>query len=686
MITQNDVYALYIAMFDRAPEASGVNYWLQRAQENNWSKAQLAEEMINAAINVVNANNLVDLYPQYQNVNPNDYNSVKEIINAVYKTLFNKDETDDPAGVNYWTQEALQKGLGETIASIITVADMIAKDELDLTQYGYTPEEIEKTKAAAKAFENKVEAAKDISLVVPDVDPENVKEAIKVLQESVDKVTDDEDSIKNVLDYVDSNLEEILPDEYDKNIDTFHQMVEKLKNGEDVKPLIPIIDVSDEVNETGYTETINQPMDDENISYNLVDVDGIIEKLYNYPVEMRADLINNEKYYLQQVLDLFKSYPTITKDLIDQYANLKANYENSLSDIFAKYGYTYVSEGVTPDYRILNLNVDNINKAYQLAIEGLQKELAALNQADPNNPETLRNYFELQNEYEKMIKDVTGGLDLTVEDSDAEFSDHYDQSTSYDSDYGDYEDDDYDDIDDIIEYFKQLPTDMVAEILNNEKYYLQQALNVIKSYPTITKDLIDQYASLENSYSNDLESIFNKYGYYADFGEVKPDYSILNLPQNVIDQAYSIELEGLQAGLNALNKVDPANPDSWREYLQIQDKYEDEFDQITGGLDLTIDEDDYSYDNDDYADYSNSCESVFYDALQDANISPDAYEQIMQGIEKIYEQIYWDSVVTQEEWDNLPHQIDNLLAQYGVDPNYSLDQCGESLGYILIEG
>jgi serralysin len=143
------IYKLYIALFWRAPEKDGVDYWYKELVKNNFNYSLIADEMIKAA------SKYSSFYPQYTNVNLNDDNSIRQIIENIYKILFNKTYEDDPNGIDYWVNDVIKyKDLGEIVINIIKVADKIADKEInaDINTYDY-----------AVNFENKVNLAKYVA-------------------------------------------------------------------------------------------------------------------------------------------------------------------------------------------------------------------------------------------------------------------------------------------------------------------------------------------------------------------------------------------------------------------------------------------------------------------------------------------------------------------------------------------
>jgi len=153
MVSKEDVAALYVALFNRAPEGEGLDSWYNAALSNNWGIGELAESMLLAAHQIVSSNpEYQSIYPQYINIDPKNVFSVKNIIETVYKTLFDKTYLDDPTGIDYWVQNVISgvQSIGEAVASIEIVAKQIALGEISAD---------EATVKAAKTFLNRIEAA-----------------------------------------------------------------------------------------------------------------------------------------------------------------------------------------------------------------------------------------------------------------------------------------------------------------------------------------------------------------------------------------------------------------------------------------------------------------------------------------------------------------------------------------------
>jgi len=184
------IYKLYIALFQRAPEKDGVEYWYKELIKNNFDYSLIAHEMINAASNY-------SFYSQYKNINFNDFDSIKNIIESIYKILFGKSYEDDKEGIDYWSENVIKyKNLGSIVVNIIKVADMIANKKLKSD---------EETFKYALAFENRVKVSKYVSEKYKTFDGSFIK-----FQNFISNVTDDEKSIKEAVKLINKDFKKQL--------------------------------------------------------------------------------------------------------------------------------------------------------------------------------------------------------------------------------------------------------------------------------------------------------------------------------------------------------------------------------------------------------------------------------------------------------------------------------------------
>ncbi|NPA54748.1 MAG: hypothetical protein GXO40_00060 [Epsilonproteobacteria bacterium] len=190
MLSTRDVTQLYIALFNRAPEGSGLEYWYQQALTNNWDSATLATNMLNAVM--ASAHNypiLEELYPQYTDADLTNKDDITQIITSIYEILFNKSYEDDPQGIEYWSNEALNTSLGDAISSIVTAANQIANKEIAVDEATYK---------AALAFENKTTLSIDIAQKFHDIQINDIPQ----FQDYIKNVTDQPDTIATVLNQI----------------------------------------------------------------------------------------------------------------------------------------------------------------------------------------------------------------------------------------------------------------------------------------------------------------------------------------------------------------------------------------------------------------------------------------------------------------------------------------------------
>ena len=199
MISKEDVAALYVALFNRAPEGAGLNSWYEAALLNNWGIGELAESMLLAAQQIVSSNvEYQSIYPQYVNIDPSNPDSVRAIIETVYKTLFNKSYYDDPNGIDTWVSNVVSgiQSIGEAIASIEIVAKQIGLGEIHAD---------DQTVKAAKTFLNRINAALYVSENIQDFDGDFTK-----FQNYILEVNDDPTSLETLKNQIlSSNINDL---------------------------------------------------------------------------------------------------------------------------------------------------------------------------------------------------------------------------------------------------------------------------------------------------------------------------------------------------------------------------------------------------------------------------------------------------------------------------------------------
>ncbi len=212
MITKKDIVKYYIAMFDRIPEKEAVESWYNQAIENDLDESKLASALFNAAVNVVNSNDsLKEIYPQYVNFNENNLLSIMQVIESVYKSLFNKDLNDDYNGILHWSVEIYNKKitLPDAIVSIEHFTDDVYHHKIDLNELGYSQEETQEINNDVNTFENRVDFAYKLSNVIENIKIDN--KSLKILEESVSIVHTQED-YKKACEFLEENLDNVLAD------------------------------------------------------------------------------------------------------------------------------------------------------------------------------------------------------------------------------------------------------------------------------------------------------------------------------------------------------------------------------------------------------------------------------------------------------------------------------------------
>jgi len=217
MISKDKIIELYVAMFQRAPSKAEVEYWYNDSINHNYTEKQLAENMVNGAIAATKNYNLADLYPSYANLDLSNYDSIKNVIESVYQTLFDKTYNDDPNGIDYWTNAVYsnEKTLGEAILDIVNVALDIPKNPDYWRDYylqnGYSEDYFNGALKAAETYINRVEAAKEIANNIDSInlnDPNKLKEDIQTMKNVVLKVKNEND-VNKIKEKVNDGLDGI---------------------------------------------------------------------------------------------------------------------------------------------------------------------------------------------------------------------------------------------------------------------------------------------------------------------------------------------------------------------------------------------------------------------------------------------------------------------------------------------
>ena len=175
MISQENIAQLYIALFGRAPEKEGFDYWYNLAISKNWDLVTLANNMFFAASQT---------FPEY--------NDIEKVIESIYLNVLGKSPQDDPEGIQYWINQ-INSGnttVGKAAADIIYVA---------LNQYQGTP--------AVKTLLNRVQLGLYSKDKILDADVNNDgkidQNDLSILTTILTKVSDDETTIEYARQEVD---------------------------------------------------------------------------------------------------------------------------------------------------------------------------------------------------------------------------------------------------------------------------------------------------------------------------------------------------------------------------------------------------------------------------------------------------------------------------------------------------
>lgn len=147
MLSKTDISALYVALFNRAPEGDGLNAWLLKANTENLSLAQTASLMLQT-----------DAAQKYY---ADIINDNEKLVKALYKNLLNK-STDgaagtekDPEGIKNWINYLDQnKDVSKMIEDFFSTINLPVNND----------------EPAAKLFKNKVAVAEKVAEVVKSID------------------------------------------------------------------------------------------------------------------------------------------------------------------------------------------------------------------------------------------------------------------------------------------------------------------------------------------------------------------------------------------------------------------------------------------------------------------------------------------------------------------------------------
>ena len=232
---------LYLALFNRPAEKEGLEVWHNLADENNWDKQALADNMIKAAVNLVNTSlEYAKIYPQYYNFDIKNREKVKAVIESIYKTLFNKDYSVDPNGIDGWTDNVMKTG---NIAKAVVDLNYAADAYVKLEEAGAFDEEDEVYKAV-KFYENKLTVSEEFAEKInkADVNNDGVYD-LQIFKDLIDEVTYTQKSVKTA----EETIEELM--EIEKYFQNHSSKVENIsfeKTFEINGHKFPLITLSDE--------------------------------------------------------------------------------------------------------------------------------------------------------------------------------------------------------------------------------------------------------------------------------------------------------------------------------------------------------------------------------------------------------------------------------------------------------
>jgi len=172
-VSLKQIAMLYIALFGRAPEGEGLNYWYEQAQANGWDLAELAEAMYEAALQ----------YPEYA-----ELSKPFVLVSTIYENVLGKTYADDHEGINYWVKQVKEGKIpaGEVAKVIIGTA---------LTQYPEHP--------ATKTLLNRAELGLKVAEKI-----EHFEGDFTPFQEIIKLVNDDPASIEQALAYLEGGSPE----------------------------------------------------------------------------------------------------------------------------------------------------------------------------------------------------------------------------------------------------------------------------------------------------------------------------------------------------------------------------------------------------------------------------------------------------------------------------------------------
>jgi hypothetical protein len=211
MITKKDIVKYYIAMFDRIPEKEAVEHWYNQAVEYKWDEKDLVSSLFNTAVDIVNKDKSIQkIYPQYVDFNAKDLHSVINVVESIYKSLFDKSFSDDPDGIVNWTIKIItgETDIADAIISIEHFAEDVYDKKIDLKKLGYSDKDIEKIKNSVDIYHYRVDFAFKVSEALDKIKVND--DSLKLLQESVYMIHSSNDYIK-ADNFLEENLSKIVP-------------------------------------------------------------------------------------------------------------------------------------------------------------------------------------------------------------------------------------------------------------------------------------------------------------------------------------------------------------------------------------------------------------------------------------------------------------------------------------------
>ena len=155
-LTQSHISALYIALFGRASEGAGNKFWLNAANTQNLSMADIANAMLNT-----------NAAKEYFG---GSLNTDEKFINHIYENVLGKGAGIDKEGKAFWINK-LKEGANKGF-----IASQLLKEALD-PKYSNSTDEA--TKAAHNLLVNKVLASNMVADSIQNVPNASIQNALK---------------------------------------------------------------------------------------------------------------------------------------------------------------------------------------------------------------------------------------------------------------------------------------------------------------------------------------------------------------------------------------------------------------------------------------------------------------------------------------------------------------------------